>query len=220
MADTPFQIGGDLPKLPSPPSVQYGEAGKGLQTGCGCYPSSGSPLENSSLTRNGPNPTNRELNIWFEAAQATWEASDQCKLLHVILQSMNTSIQTSKVVAFACGSIERRSQLPPVSLRSEYQHALILTLRRHFNGDISAGNQLPCYAQDPDYTTLDESVLAEHRIAVVDDPEGYQVVDDSSVVLSISPDVPVRQKVFDLARPAILIWDRMRDIGSEPTVCR
>jgi hypothetical protein len=67
-----------------------------------------------------------------------------------------------------------------------------------------------CLAQDPAYTDVDEFVLGKHEIIKVPDAKGFLEVDDSTIVISICADIPVRQIVTDLTQPAILIWDRVR----------
>ena len=68
---------------------------------------------------------------------------------------------------------------------------------------------------DPIYRIEDKTVLAEAGFTVVDDPRGVLHVDDASVVISVSPDIPVRQIVADIARPAIVIWNRVEGSTSD-----
>ena len=95
------------------------------------------------------------------------------------------------------------------------QHTLALTVRDHLaNGYGKDANDIKCYAQDPIYMAEDKAVLAEAGFTVVNDPRGFLHVDNASVVISVSPDIPVRQIIADIARPAILIWNRVN--GSTP----
>lgn len=64
-------------------------------------------------------------------------------------------------------------------------------------------------AQDPAYTRVDKSVLEEDAIRCLDDPGGFLDVDNLSVVISIAPDIPVRQVVADIARPTVMVWERV-----------
>jgi hypothetical protein len=65
--------------------------------------------------------------------------------------------------------------------------------------------------QDPSYTKVDQAVLSKHGITILGDPKGILEVDDSTAVLSCSPDIPVKQIVSDLANPAIMMVDRVLD---------
>jgi hypothetical protein len=58
-------------------------------------------------------------------------------------------------------------------------------------------------------------ILRENGITVLDDPEGFLEVDDSTLVISCAAQVPVKQITLDLARPAAMIWDRIKghDLG-------
>jgi len=65
-----------------------------------------------------------------------------------------------------------------------------------------------CYAQDPDYTDIDREVLEQSGITILDDPQGFLEVDDSTAVLSFGANIPLRQVIADIARPAMMVWDR------------
>lgn len=58
-------------------------------------------------------------------------------------------------------------------------------------------------------TSVDREMLADVGFEVIDDPRGWLEVDEQSVVLSISPNVPVKEIIADIARPAVVIWDRV-----------
>lgn len=76
---------------------------------------------------------------------------------------------------------------------------MLLTLREALN--------VPCYAQDPAYSDVDKAVFKEFNIEVLEDPDALLEVDDSSIVYSKSPNIPVKEIVADIAQPAVLIWD-------------
>lgn len=68
---------------------------------------------------------------------------------------------------------------------------------------------IDCFAQDPAYDAADRTVLAMEGISVLEDPYGFLAVDETTVVISVAPSVPVRQIVTDIARPAAMIWGRI-----------
>ena len=99
------------------------------------------------------------------------------------------------------------------SLAPAYQHALILTMRdilenRPGQSSEQAEN-IQCFAQDPLYTEADDAALGNAGITVLRDPRAFLEVDDQTLVISFAPNVPVRQIIADIARPAIMIWDRV-----------
>lgn len=61
------------------------------------------------------------------------------------------------------------------------------------------------------YTEIDKELLQELGITVLEDPRAFLEVSDESIVLSFGPDIPVRQVVTDLARPAVFICDKVRE---------
>jgi hypothetical protein len=115
-------------------------------------------------------------------------------------------------VAFACGKFTFKPTsiiITHIVERSASQHALILTLRDVLSEKKGNLGGIACYAQDPGYSDTDKSILEKYGIKILSDPEGFLEVDDATVVLSFSPNVPVRQVVADLARPAVMIWNRI-----------
>lgn len=154
-------------------------------------------------------PNHDEVAASFEAIRQEWQASEHCARLGSILNECSSKIPPSikKIVAFACSSMAFPGDIKPASA---FQHALVLYLRDFLLAlQDDKAYEIKCFAQDPIYEEADRSALEQASISVLDDPRGFIEVDELSVVLSISPDVPVRQIVTDLARPAIIIWNRV-----------
>lgn len=91
------------------------------------------------------------------------------------------------------------------------QHALILTLRDMFcdklSYDSSQEKTIKCYAQDPIYNDSDIGALASLDITVLDDPDGFLQLDEETAVISIAPNICVKQVVTELSRPALIFWN-------------
>ncbi|KAJ4423725.1 hypothetical protein N0V82_001611 [Gnomoniopsis sp. IMI 355080] len=117
------------------------------------------------------------------------------------------------IVAFGCGTL----QCKPAT-ESTAQYALVLMLRdllarrpqlQQLDAvEASPGGshsrtmtEVSCFAQDPIHTDVDKQILLEHGITVVDDPRGFLKVDDASIVVSLSSDIPVQEIIADIARP-------------------
>lgn len=143
----------------------------------------------------------KEADEFFKMKQIIWESSEPCKQLRLILTSSKIPYIT-KIIGFACGSIAW-SDDEQNTTRAAFQHALILTLL----DIIGRANpqQITCYTQDPSYLETDKFVLEKNGIAVLNDPKAFLEVDDSTIVVSCAPSVPIKQIVSDLARPAMLI---------------
>jgi hypothetical protein len=138
-------------------------------------------------------------------AQREWEESEPCKCLTAALKNIPTVVD--RVIALSCGSLSRDDNRPVA--RSSVQHALALTVRRVLIEKQGGTGTVPCYAQDPGYSPIDESLLTEVGFTVLDDPGAFIAVDDSSLVICVASDAPVRQIIADLAKPAALIWDKV-----------
>ena len=138
-----------------------------------------------------------------------WENTTQCQALRAILMSRKDS-SISNIVGLALGSFS--TVYPSLQDRSAFQHVLLLTLRDIYCSMQNLAQQsIPCFAQDPVCNIVDIIAAEEAGIKIVEDPDGFLEIDDSTVVFSCAPDIPVRQIVLDLARPAVLIWDKLRN---------
>lgn len=140
------------------------------------------------------------------------EASEECNRLSAALMAIKVPDKITKVVAFACCTLSGHESCED----SITQHALILTIKRILKRKNRTGDEeIRCYAQDPAYTDVDRTVLACAGIHVLEDPHAFLEVDESSVVISFAPGIAVRQIVTDLARPAIIVWDRVEKSEDE-----
>jgi SRR1 len=163
-----------------------------------------------------PAQSREEVENFFQTMRQAWEASEPCKRLRSTLVSTKTPFRISKIVGLACAPIAD-SRPERWAHRSAFQHALILTLHTVFDKkNKGRPDRIRCYAQDPAYTEIDESILKESGITVLDNPQAFLEVDDFTVVVSCAPNVPVKQIISDLARPAVMIWDRIGE--DEPEV--
>lgn len=144
----------------------------------------------------------------FETSLRSWRECAAWKQLESILTTAAATHKMNKVIGLGCGSMAS-DELPGFASTPDFQHALLVTIRDWIAQRDSS--TVHCYAQDPIYTELDKSVLEGHGIEVIEDPQAWLEVDDSSVVFSRGPDVPVKEIVADLARPAVLVWDRVKE---------
>lgn len=149
-----------------------------------------------------------EVEAGFQTHRRKWLASEHCAQLESTLSQHSAMIPAgvNKIVAFACCTMAVVDEMG----RSASQHALVLYMRDFLSGlNQDKAHEIKCYAQDPIYQDIDKAILKQQGISVLSDPRGFLEVDEMSVVVSVSPNVPVRQIITDLARPAIMIWDRV-----------
>jgi hypothetical protein len=168
--------------------------------------------------------TNELVDLWpasdyatvkrrFEEAKQSWEASEHFAQLKSTLASVAVPPGIDKIVALACSTMTWADNGD--NMRSMGQHILALTIRHLLASGSSTGADgenargIKCYAQDPIYTPVDEQVLSEAGFTVVDDPRAFLEIGEASVVIASAPNIPVRQIVADIARPAIMIWDEV-----------
>ncbi len=143
----------------------------------------------------------------FDVGIKAWEASEECQRLRSVLETTRLP-KITKVIAFANSTMAVAGSS---CSRSSQQHALMLTMRDIANRRRTTGQpEVRCFAQDPMYSEADEQVLQKAGVTVLGDPRGFLEVDDETVVLSFCPNIPVRQIIADIARPAVMIWSRIR----------
>ncbi|KAJ5690103.1 hypothetical protein N7462_004495 [Penicillium macrosclerotiorum] len=154
-----------------------------------------------------PRPVRADVAKAFEGHAQKWRESEMCLKLEQILTKAAAAHEITKVVGLALGTISYMDNEYP---RSAVQHALLLTLRDWLTAKGGRADQdVPCFAQDPIYKSMDKAILREHGVEVVNDPRAWLEIDDTSIVFSCAPDVPVKEIVADIARPAVVIWEQV-----------
>jgi hypothetical protein len=133
-------------------------------------------------------------------------------LYHIISEAdSRVTISFSKIVAFAHGSMSNMHVDPPGACpwnrRRMVQHAFIKIIQDLLF--IKHGRHVPCFAQDPEYTSQDKYALLAFGIDILEDPMGFIEADEHTVVISHAPTIPVKQIIADIVRPAMIIWDRV-----------
>ncbi|KAE8372326.1 hypothetical protein BDV26DRAFT_286050 [Aspergillus bertholletiae] len=143
-----------------------------------------------------------------------WERSQSFKLLQTIIESRKNLPPVTKIVCLAFGTILPRS-IDHWDHKSEFKYALALSLRDVMNKrQRDTTGEIKCYAQDPAYTEIDKSILENYGITILEDPAAFAQIDESTIVLTFAPGVPVRQLVADIARPAMMIWNTSEKVVS------
>ncbi|PGH18037.1 hypothetical protein AJ79_00663 [Helicocarpus griseus UAMH5409] len=72
--------------------------------------------------------------------------------------------------------------------------------------------RIELYAQDIPYWDSDKEVLHKNGITFLDETEALLKVDSETVVISVySEELPVHEIISEIARPGLLIWDRVAD---------
>ncbi|KAJ5640845.1 hypothetical protein N7528_000470 [Penicillium herquei] len=141
----------------------------------------------------------------FQEKLQAWEKSETCENFKSTLRSVASGHEIDNIIGFACGSIALEG-----NESCAVQTAVLFTLRDWLK-ELDQDRHIPCYLQDPMNTDVDREVMADWDVEILDDPRGWLKVDERSVVLSVAPNVPVREIIADIARPAILIWHNVPD---------
>ncbi|RAH45831.1 uncharacterized protein BO95DRAFT_431805 [Aspergillus brunneoviolaceus CBS 621.78] len=143
-----------------------------------------------------------------------WRNSPYYQLLRYLLDEYPKMPRITKIIGFDCGSMSRDMQgQPSNNSRARYQHAFLIALKEYLDARNfeTTGQEVRVYVQNETYLERDIEVIRQFGVQVLQDPEGFLVIDEETVVFACRPECPVRQIVADLAMPAMMIWDRERD---------
>ncbi|KAK7430498.1 hypothetical protein QQZ08_003017 [Neonectria magnoliae] len=159
------------------------------------------------------------LQAAWDEAQALWLESDSyAKLTELVTKSKP---KANKVICFGLGSLEGTVNYSTLDLKHSLdglprrsaitQHLAAITMATLLGQQQDTG-RVPILVQDPAYTMLGQQFLAAQDIEVVggNGALGFTHVDDDTLVFSCHPNVPVKQIVADIARPAAMLWNEVR----------
>ena len=164
---------------------------------------------------------------WNETRR-NWEQSPAHGELLETLATVRCPPNADKIVCFGLGSLDGCDGYPTLDemcdtdglpLRTSMtQHCAALTLAATLGAQIGKP-PLKILAQDPAYAPNQVTLLAEEGIEVVPGigALGFTYVDEDAIVFSCHPDVPVKQIVADVAKPAGMIWDAVKPADREAT---
>ncbi|KAL4864038.1 hypothetical protein BDV12DRAFT_176723 [Aspergillus spectabilis] len=148
--------------------------------------------------------------ISFNAVLRNWEETDACKEIKTTLSSLTLDYKITRIIGMACGPFTKTSQYNGSS-RSAIQNAFLVSLKKLLEESHLGSDDVNCYAQDPAYSQTDQAILNRSGIEVMDDPDGFLQIDDTSLVFSCGPNICVKEVVTEIARPTILMWCAVRD---------
>ncbi|RAK81961.1 uncharacterized protein BO72DRAFT_523854 [Aspergillus fijiensis CBS 313.89] len=145
----------------------------------------------------------------LRSAVFAWEPSATWAAIREVLVAAREKHTITTFVGFACGPMFGESP-------SATQHALVWMIIRLFrrDGKGESDEPLACSLQDPIYDAQEKRLLNLLKMTVVEDPQAFLDVEDSSIVFTCNSDVPVKEIVLDIARPAIMIIDDITRINS------
>jgi hypothetical protein len=131
--------------------------------------------------------------------RAAWEASGFFRKLTAFFaeHAGEATQRIDKIVCFGLGLPV--SQAQPRSLcRSYIQHLAACTIR-DLLPEHQGGRKPKIFAQEPVYGSKDIAYLKEHfDMTILEDPEGFRTLNGNTFVITVAPNVPVRQVAFDM----------------------
>ncbi|VUC37014.1 unnamed protein product [Clonostachys rosea] len=161
---------------------------------------------------------------WDAIVKYSWPLSYTCaEVSNILDQHAAISSTINKVVCFGLGSLAWSIEIEDERYEPEervysaiVQHAAALTIANVIGKRLNVGS-LAVFCQDPIYNDADKRVLAEAGIQVVGGRGGlgFTYIDEDTVVFSCHPNIPVKQVVADLDKPAILICNEVKEEGEE-----
>lgn len=159
------------------------------------------------------------LRSWMQEAEKHWQTTHP---RHVLFNSLNRLKHTARITNIVCIGLGTLQVPHPRRTSWAVQHfvasSIAQALERIYEAEgFPVDTHITIIAQDPAYNELDRLILSELPvpIKVVSDPEGFLAINESSLVFSCYPTVPVKQLIADLSSeapggkgPAALFLDR------------
>ncbi|ORY60059.1 uncharacterized protein BCR38DRAFT_488248 [Pseudomassariella vexata] len=178
-----------------------------------------------SFTKQVPKMPSGVLAAQYHEVKKAWNISMVCLELRDLLEKLRIpggkdgKKGISKLICFGLGTMEEDfvDKLDPKPWRSMTQHAALMTIVDLL--EERQGHRIPIVAQDPWYTEDTRDILECDNVDVA---EGYgslafTQIDSQTLVYSVNPSVPVKQIIADIARPAIMICNRIKPRSEEKT---
>ncbi|KAI1270038.1 hypothetical protein F5Y18DRAFT_366903 [Xylariaceae sp. FL1019] len=159
--------------------------------------------------RDPPVPAAEAFDIYLKM-EGHWKTSEHYTRLRETLRSTKSIPVLTKFIGMALGHLVIGSVM---SERCVHQHALLSALHEIFTECSNSVPVIETYVQDPAYSQRDMEVLHSAGFTIMDDPQALLELDESSLLLCIAPNLPVKEIVADICRPGIIIWNKG---GSEP----
>ncbi|KAI1281711.1 hypothetical protein F5Y07DRAFT_267162 [Xylaria sp. FL0933] len=160
------------------------------------------PVYNASVVFCGPNRTEHETRETFERVLAEFRESEEGVAMAKLIKTELKGRAVDKIIAFGLGRIGFHC---PGVLQSFYEHAAIKVIADAAE-EVSSCPHVSVCVQDPLYTDVCRTVLAEFGLSVVPGfgAKGFAMIDDRTIVLVHHPNFPFREIVADIARPALI----------------
>lgn len=127
------------------------------------------------------------------AWEQEWQDSKLCsRLTDFLNQHASSTIEhVDKIICFGLGCFATKQER--AGKRDYFQHLAARTIRDIF-AQRQGGPAPDVYVQEPIYCTAGIDYIESHfGFKVVNDPEGFKALDGHTFVLTVSPNVPVRQ---------------------------
>ncbi|KAF1947532.1 hypothetical protein EJ02DRAFT_306281, partial [Clathrospora elynae] len=150
-----------------------------------------------------------------------WQNSEICHKLSAFLQEhAGTTMQhVDKIICFGLGCFPSKHER--AQKRAYTQHLAALTIRSILATQ-QGGPAPPVFTQEPIYCAAGITHIVSpspFNFTVLDDPEGFRALDGNTFILSVAPNVPVRQIVLGMTHtfggPAGMFCDEIQSEGLE-----
>ena len=150
----------------------------------------------------------------YNTHRQSWLQSDACTLLTRQVDSLFPD-SLNKIVCFGLGDFTASDRgFGGFQARCNTQHAAVETIAKL----LRKKREIICYAQDPGYNDNDKEMLRSIGITPIDDPRGFLEVDSNTLVISICPNVPVKQIITDLHPPGAMLWNTVLSEAQERAI--
>jgi hypothetical protein len=139
-----------------------------------------------------------------------------------ILDAMRSVLKESEpITQIICFGLGMLGDPDGPHCRQAYEQHLLTCDIRNLVRSLNSTNpnvSVPTFVQDPAYCGRCAEIIRSLDLTIVEDPDGFLKVTKNTLVVTFSPNVPVRQIVTDLTftdnGPAAMLCDQIKDDGT------
>ncbi|KAI0153046.1 hypothetical protein GGR57DRAFT_492483 [Xylariaceae sp. FL1272] len=186
--------------------------------------------ESSAPEPSAPNLTLEQVKKDHEHFAGQWTSSPASRQLRDALSKKQYNVSIDKAICFGIGTFNPPDASWDIKRKAHVQLAAFLLIVGHVQ--LSMNEPIACYFQEPIFNSIDQRFIDSLGHKVVESPQGFHHVDNSSLVFGVHLYREIYSQVIAKHTPAMFIgtpysvwedfhgaenldWDRMKQLDKQ-----
>ncbi|KAI1260397.1 hypothetical protein F5Y18DRAFT_432348 [Xylariaceae sp. FL1019] len=166
----------------------------------------------------------------YEHFAGQWTSSPASHRLRDALSKKKYNVRIDKAICFGIGTFDPADASWDIKRKAHVQLAAFLLIVEHVQ--LSLNEPITCYFQDPIFNSVDKDFIDSLGHKVVASPQGFHLVDESSLVFGVHLYREIYSQVIAKHTPAMFVgtpyrvwedfhgadnlnWDRMKHLDKQ-----